>query len=42
MVAPYTGHDLDLLHLTVAPWMVGCFLDLFTQGILMCQARPWA
>ncbi|KZV83777.1 hypothetical protein EXIGLDRAFT_754205 [Exidia glandulosa HHB12029] len=37
MPAPYTGHDLDLLHLTVAPWLVGCFLDLFTQGILACQ-----
>ncbi|KZV99210.1 hypothetical protein EXIGLDRAFT_762747 [Exidia glandulosa HHB12029] len=37
MPAPYTGHDLDMLHLTVAPWMVGCFLDLFTQGILACQ-----
>ncbi|KZV97910.1 hypothetical protein EXIGLDRAFT_832525 [Exidia glandulosa HHB12029] len=37
MPAPYTGADLDLLHLTVAPWLVGCFLDLFTQGILICQ-----
>ncbi|EJD38856.1 hypothetical protein AURDEDRAFT_71747 [Auricularia subglabra TFB-10046 SS5] len=30
-----------MLHLTVAPWMVGCFLDLFTQGILVCQFRNY-
>ncbi|EJD37557.1 hypothetical protein AURDEDRAFT_173414 [Auricularia subglabra TFB-10046 SS5] len=23
--------------MSVAPWMIGCFLDLFTQGILLCQ-----
>ncbi|KAH7092877.1 hypothetical protein BKA62DRAFT_64145 [Auriculariales sp. MPI-PUGE-AT-0066] len=37
MPAQYTGHDLQLLHYTLAPWMVGCFLDLLTQGILFCQ-----
>lgn len=35
MVAPYAGEDRRLLFMSVAPWMIGCFLDLFTQGILL-------
>lgn len=40
MVAPYEGHDRQLLHLTIAPWMIGSFVDVLTQGVLVCQVRP--
>lgn len=35
----FTGHDLNRVRFTLGPWMIGCFLDLLTQGILMCQVR---
>ncbi|KAH7101952.1 hypothetical protein BKA62DRAFT_701927 [Auriculariales sp. MPI-PUGE-AT-0066] len=41
MVAPYVGHDSKLLYFTLAPWMLGCFLDLLTQGILFCQFNTY-
>ncbi|KZV95964.1 hypothetical protein EXIGLDRAFT_818728 [Exidia glandulosa HHB12029] len=37
MVASYEGHDRQLLYLTIAPWMIGSFLDVATQGVLVCQ-----
>jgi len=35
----YTQEELKSLHYIIAPWLIGCLLDLLTQGIIFCQVR---